>query len=375
MKSFPFDSQVSYDSFGNPSYDRAVNSAELADNIALLYTNGVLNNPSTCLQVTESESQMSVQVLPGACNINGRLGREDNARTIVFEAADSSYDRIDRVVLRLNTNVDIRAIDIYVLKGTPAATPTAPALTRTGGIYELCLADIFVAKNTAYVSAARITDTRMNDELCGYMMTNPQSIDSSTIFNQYQAALDEFLEFANDTIGGTVIGSLEENFAPLYSTTTPYKVGDMVTHKAKYYVCQAETSGTWDESKWIRTNVSGQIAQINNDLSDIQQVLEDNALWCIFKTKNMVTITINGQNGSCANFNGYILPSKYRPKIDTYAPCIFFMTNGSYYYYGIIAIRTSGQIQFYYCADNHTIGDISTQLDWKPMCSLSYLVS
>lgn len=212
MKSFPFDSQVTYDPQGNPTYDRGVNSADLADNISLLYTNGVLPNPSTCLQVTESENQMSVLVNPGACCINGRLGKEEEVRTIVFEASSSLYDRIDRVVLRLNTNIDVRAIDIYVVKGTPSASPVAPELTRVGGIYELGIADVFVAKNTTHISTARITDTRFVEDLCGIMKSRPEEIDIESLYRQmfewmnYQE--NAFIEWVD-----TIKGILDEDVA------------------------------------------------------------------------------------------------------------------------------------------------------------------
>lgn len=278
MKSFPFDSQVTYDPQGNPTYDRGVNSADLADNISLLYTNGVLPNPSTCLQVTESENQMSVLVNPGACCINGRLGKEEVVRTIVFEASSSLYDRIDRVVLRLNTNIDVRAIDIYVVKGTPSASPVAPDLTRTGGIYELCLADVFIAKNTTYISVSRITDTRFESELCGLMMNKPQSLDTTTLFEQYQSALNEFLDFANSCISETVAGQLEESFAELYSNSKSYAVGEFCSHNGLFFVCKTSTSGTWKPEHWIRTNVNVQLLKKINysDIVDNGETADSN---------------------------------------------------------------------------------------------------
>lgn len=276
MKSFPFDSEVTYDGQGNPSYDRGVNSQDLAENIALMFTNGVGINPSTNFQVTTSENSMSVEVNPGTCCIEGHLGKEDTVRTIVFEAAETLLDRIDRVVLRLNTNVDYRSIDLYVVKGTPAALPEAPALTRAAGIYELALADVFIARNTTYISGSRITDVRMDSSVCGYTATRPTSIDVTSIFQQYQAALDEYLDFANSCISETVVGEIEESFAPLYDTTETYNEGDLCTHNATFYECQEEgTTGEWDENNWERTSVKKLNDRINNDLSAIDEIIRN----------------------------------------------------------------------------------------------------
>lgn len=208
MKSFPFDSDVTYDAEGNPEYDRGADSTILSDFIHLMFTDGVFPNPSTGLQVTASSEEMSVVVKPGNCMIQGRMGIEESERTLVFNASGTTYDRIDSVVARLNTNHDYRDIDLYVVKGTEASTPTAPELTRTGGIYELRLANVFIAKNTTLISAERITDTRLADE-CGIVTSNPNSVDTATIFNQYQAALDKYLQYVQECIDGTTAGNLQ----------------------------------------------------------------------------------------------------------------------------------------------------------------------
>lgn len=209
MRSFPFDSEVTYDELGNPSFDRGVDSSILADFLHLMFGDGVFPNPSTGLQVTTSENDMSVVVLPGNCMIQGRMGIEEYERELVFEASGTSYDRIDSVVARLNTNYDYRDIDLYVVKGTEASVPAAPDLTRTGGIYEIRLANVFIAKNTTVITAERITDTRLTSE-CGIVTSNPNPVDTNTIFDQYQAALNEYLVYVQECIDGTTVSNLQK---------------------------------------------------------------------------------------------------------------------------------------------------------------------
>lgn len=210
MRSFPFDSDVTYDELGNPEYDRGADSTILANFIHLMFADGVFPNPSTGLQVTASSETMSVIVLPGNCMIQGRMGIEENNRTLVFEASGTSYDRIDSVVARLNTNHDYRDIDLYVIKGKESSSPVVPELTRTGGIYELRLANVFIAKNTTIISPERITDTRLNTEDCGIVTSNPNPVDTTTIFKQYQAALDKYLQYVEECIDGTTAGNLQK---------------------------------------------------------------------------------------------------------------------------------------------------------------------
>ncbi|MCM1190751.1 MAG: hypothetical protein NC541_15860, partial [bacterium] len=234
MKSFPFDSEITFDQDGMPLYDRASNSEELREYYHLLYTDGVFPDPSTGLQVTEYSQEMSVAVQPGSVMIQGAMGIEKNTRILVFEAAGNNYDRIDSVVARLNTNYDHRKIDLYVIKGVEATSPTAPELTREGGIYELRLANVFIAKNTTAISTERITDTRLNQEDCGIVTSNPNPVDTTTIFTQYQSALDNFLTYADECVDGTIIGKMQKEIDDLKEMVQKLQESRVTCTQAEY---------------------------------------------------------------------------------------------------------------------------------------------
>lgn len=231
MKSFPFDSEVTYNEDGEAVYDRASDSKDLRDYFNLMYTNGVFPNPSTGLQVVTNMENMSVTVKPGAAIIQGAFAIEESERAIAFEASEESLDRIDSVVIRLNTNLDYRTIDLYVVKGEAAGQPVAPELTRAGGIYELRLANVFVARGTTKISQERITDTRLNAEDCGIATCNPQKVDTKAIYDQYQASLDEWLKYVAECIDGTTAGKLQSDVKEL-ETKVPFSFG--IDSKGRY---------------------------------------------------------------------------------------------------------------------------------------------
>lgn len=166
MKSFPFDSHVDYDEEGTPIFDRAVNSKVYRHLLRELFDTGIMYNPSTNLQVTAGEG-MNVIVLPGFAMVDGVMNLEEENRTIALQAADSVYDRIDTIVLRLNNNDSVRTCDLFVVEGVPSQNPVRPDLTREGDIYEIGLADVFITKNNSVITEAKITDTRYEEERCG----------------------------------------------------------------------------------------------------------------------------------------------------------------------------------------------------------------
>lgn len=235
MKSFPFDSEVTYTETGEPVYDRASNSQELRDYFHLMYTDGVFPNPSTGLQVVAYSEEMSVSVLPGNVIIRGAFGIEESTRTLVFEAAGTAYDRIDAVVARLNTNYNYRKIDLYVVKGVESASPVAPELTREGGIYELRLANVFIAKNTTTITTERITDTRLNTDDCGIVTANPKVVDTTAIFDQYQASLDKYLKYVKECIDGTTAANLQNQIDEVNSNLVYPNVANNLDATLKSY--------------------------------------------------------------------------------------------------------------------------------------------
>ncbi|MDD6058198.1 MAG: tail fiber domain-containing protein [Clostridiales bacterium] len=190
MIGYPLDSHVEYDPDGTPIYDRAISSAPMRKLFKELFSDGVLPNPSTNMQVSAGAG-MNIIISPGFAMCNGCMKLEEAQRTLAVQASSAAYDRIDTVVLRLNDNDSERICDFYIVQGTPAVSPVRPKLTRTESIWELGLADLFITKNSTAVSNQRITDTRYDSTRCGVMSSISQ-FDTTTIYRQIQADLGAF---------------------------------------------------------------------------------------------------------------------------------------------------------------------------------------
>lgn len=87
------------------------------------------------------------------------------ADTLTMPLADPSLPRIDRIVMRYDAGA--RAASLQVLQGTASSTPTAPAISRTELIYDLCLAEITRPAGSTSITTGQITDTRLDEALCG----------------------------------------------------------------------------------------------------------------------------------------------------------------------------------------------------------------
>lgn len=233
MNSFPWDSIVSrLDDDGYPVYDRAYKAEDLREVYSTFFSNGVFDGSPAPFLVTPG-SGMNVTVSPGKCHINGAVGYESSTRTVAITAS-TSQPRIDTVVLRWDSRRDYRLIDLYVVTGTAADTPTRPALTRTDEIWELGIADIYVAQGTSTITPARITDTRLQTARCGIVAPFAE-FDTTGLFNQIQNAIDTNIaeleqqtqvavDLAQSALDGTVAGDLAQQISDKVS-----KAGDTMT--------------------------------------------------------------------------------------------------------------------------------------------------
>ena len=120
----------------------------------------------------------------------GRSIIMEQPTTLTLTAADPVRTRIDRVVLRYDAAA--RQTRLQVLEGTPdSASPTAPAITRTALVYDLCLAEITRPANSTAITAADVTDTRADEDVCGVMRDGVTSIPTAQLIAQWRAAQAE----------------------------------------------------------------------------------------------------------------------------------------------------------------------------------------
>jgi len=159
--------------------DRVYSAALLCRMMAKQIRDGIVHEDGNEMAVTVTDPPaMAVQVGTGTAMVQGRFCESDAVLTLAVPAADTTYARIDRVVVRLNASPG-RVIDILVKKGTPAPSPVPPGLTRTPETWELSLAQISVPAGATMVQAANITDERGNTSLCG--VAAPAHVPSSQV--------------------------------------------------------------------------------------------------------------------------------------------------------------------------------------------------
>ena len=140
---------------------------------------GIKQNTLNELEPFADSTGMRVKVKSGQALIRGHYYQSSAEEVVTVTASDPSNPRIDILILELDPSAN--SITLKVTAGTPAGSPTAPAIVQTdGGIYQVKLADIAVGTGVTTIASGDVTDARSYlltvSDLAGDVATNTADI-------------------------------------------------------------------------------------------------------------------------------------------------------------------------------------------------------
>ena len=190
--------------FNSINGDRVYDADSFSEWLNKFFTTGVFNGE---LQVT-ADSGMAVNVASGYANINGKVRFFEQSQTFTLDPASGVYPRIDTIVVRLDTTN--RMITTEYVKGDYSGNnpqPTEP--TRTGGLYEIVLAQIYVSAGATQILTNDITDTRSDDSVCGWVTSTVEGVPMDQIVSQMQAEFETWYDHMKDQLSEDAAGNLQ----------------------------------------------------------------------------------------------------------------------------------------------------------------------
>jgi hypothetical protein len=201
-KFFPFDSV---------NADRVYRAEDFASFFGDVITSGVSVATENPLAVT-SAGGLAVSLGVGKAWIKGHL--YENTATMSFSvAAGAAQPRIDRLVLRMDTAE--RKIGAVLVRGTPAATPAAPALLRNADYYDLGLAEITVPASAISISTSNIRDTRPDDNICGVVRCLVEKLDITAFMKNCQKDFDDWFNMLKEVLDENTATKLQQQITSL----------------------------------------------------------------------------------------------------------------------------------------------------------------
>lgn len=178
--------------------DRKYNAESFEYWLKKFFTTGVFTGE---LQVLANDD-MTVTVKTGYCNIDGKVKFFRTDTTLALNTANSTYNRIDTIVAERNDAE--RDIKIKVVTGGHASNPIPMAPVRENGVYQLVLAQIYVAAGAVKITQAEVNDTRTNTDICGVVTGTVKEYD----FDQFKSQFDAWFKTVKDTLSEDAAGAL-----------------------------------------------------------------------------------------------------------------------------------------------------------------------
>lgn len=195
----------------------------------IVSVNGVFatqqGTPSNYLQVFPS-SGLNILIKAGRGIFFNKWFLSDSDMTLSVDAAEPTLSRIDAVIVKVDKSENVRAASIYIKKGTPSSSPMPPEIVRTDYIHEYRLANITLAPSAVTITQANIEDTRGKED-CGWVTGLLQQLDTSTLYEQWQAGFDEWFQNVKETLStATLISSFNSYYvtAEQDETTIPIQI-------------------------------------------------------------------------------------------------------------------------------------------------------
>ena len=245
---------VSYGFFNSISGDRSYNADQMSAYFEGLVSDGVYANVGQSMAVL-ANSGMSVNVASGRAVIGTRWVKNDNTYNIAIDSAHPTLDRIDAIVIKLDTLN--REITLEAVKGTPSETPVAPVLPTSDTVKFLVLAYITVSAAVTTISQADIADQRSNSDICGWVTGLITQLDTSTLFLQWQEAFDTwFNDLTEELRVDTYIDRYYKKVTVAGSTAPDISLG-WTEESGKVY--------TYDASDIFIVRINGLVATPDTD--------------------------------------------------------------------------------------------------------------
>lgn len=233
-----------------PGDEREYYASDFANYFSSVLSAGLLldENEEYGLQVT-LDSGLNVKVAIGKALIKGYSYANTTDLTLTHTLPETEYDRIDRIVLRLDLRNANRYIRAFVKIGVASANPVAPDLQRDQYIYELSLAQVRLRANTASIEASDIIDERALEDLCGIvqsLITVPISVfqqqfdawfnNQKTVYeteivnwqNQEKADFEAWVESLHNILDGDVAANLASRITTLEQEFTSHQADDTI---------------------------------------------------------------------------------------------------------------------------------------------------
>lgn len=188
---------VTYGFYNALNHDRLYDAIQMSSIFDGIIRDGIFSTIGDTMIVTAPEDGMYVNVGSGRAWFNHTWTLNDTAYPIEADQAEVVLDRIDAVILEVNSSAEVRANSIKFLKGTPSSNPVKPTLTHNAEVNQYALAYVRIRAGQTTIFQSDIENAVGTDET-PFITGVLQQVSIETLLKQWEAEFNTyFTNFQN----------------------------------------------------------------------------------------------------------------------------------------------------------------------------------
>jgi len=180
--------------------------AEDAELFHCTRSSGIYSGGDFGYSVTGEDNSVTVE--PGIgwirnSQFSGKVVAQKEAETLDLGLPDSNLPRWDVVAIQFSKSLNLTGF--VVKQGAASSSPVLPEISRTELVYELYICKVYRAAGAAAITAADITDLRLDPAYCGIMADSVTSVDTRGIASQVATLLERLQAEIDGINAGTEV--------------------------------------------------------------------------------------------------------------------------------------------------------------------------
>lgn len=182
---------VTYGFYNSLNGDRKYDAIQLSNLFDGLIIDGIFASIGTCF-VVNADTGINVNVGIGKAWFNKTWTYNDAIHPMEAPISEVLLDRIDALVIEVNTSEAVRANSIKFVQGTPSSSPVNPTLASGTTLNQYPLCYIYRPAGSSEISQAQITNM-VGTESTPFVTGILQTISLDDLLGQWEDELDQFV--------------------------------------------------------------------------------------------------------------------------------------------------------------------------------------
>lgn len=178
--------------FNSLNYDRRYDAVQMSRMFDGLIIDGVFASIGTCF-VAKADTGLNVNIGIGKAWFNNTWTFNDAILPMQAPISEVLLDRIDAVVIEVDTSEAVRNNDIKFIQGTPSSSPARPTLASGATLNQYPICYIHRPAGSTEITQSQITNM-IGSEETPFVTGILQTISLDELLGQWEDELDRFVE-------------------------------------------------------------------------------------------------------------------------------------------------------------------------------------